>query len=214
MPAVFIPGSCGRIEARHHVADKAVAPMALVLHPNPQFGGSMNTLLVYTLFTVFQDMGCHVLRFNYRGVGRSVGDFVADTRIVEDAAAVWAWMREQHPESAGTWIAGFSLGAWIGLQLGGRLQGLDGCIAVAPPVNKLDFSSIEPLTVPHLVIHGTEDALVPQLDVQRFVERRAGAGGLDWTLRFVNGASHFFENQQEEVACVASQWLAPRLKHA
>ena len=73
MPDIILPGSAGRIEARYQRQKAPGAPMALVLHPHPQFGGTMNHPLVYDLFHMFHGLGCTTVRFNFRGVGRSQG---------------------------------------------------------------------------------------------------------------------------------------------
>ena len=75
MPDIILPGSAGRIEARYQRQKSPGAPMALVLHPHPQFGGTMNNPLVYDLFHMFHGLGCTTVRFNFRGVGRSQGTF-------------------------------------------------------------------------------------------------------------------------------------------
>jgi alpha/beta superfamily hydrolase len=73
MPDIILPGSAGRIEVRYQRQKPPGAPMALVLHPHPQFGGTMNNPLVYDLFHMFHNQGCTTVRFNFRGVGRSQG---------------------------------------------------------------------------------------------------------------------------------------------
>src|SRR5947207_3021839 len=75
MPEVIINGPEGRIEGRYHHARGGTAPMALVLHPHPLHGGTMNNKLVYTLYQCFVRRGFSTLRFNFRGVGRSQGSF-------------------------------------------------------------------------------------------------------------------------------------------
>ena len=75
MPDVIINGPEGRIEARYHHARAPAAPMAIVLHPHPQHGGTMNNKVVYTLYQCFVRHGFSTLRFNFRGVGRSQGSF-------------------------------------------------------------------------------------------------------------------------------------------
>jgi len=75
MPEVNISGPAGRIEARYHHNPRPNAPVALILHPHPQFGGTMNNQVVYHLYYAFQRRGFSVLRFNFRGVGRSQGAF-------------------------------------------------------------------------------------------------------------------------------------------
>ncbi len=73
MPDIILPGPAGRIEVRYQRQKASGAPMALVLHPHPQFGGTMNNPLVYDLFHMFHGLGCTTVRFNFRGVGRSQG---------------------------------------------------------------------------------------------------------------------------------------------
>ena len=87
MPDVIINGPEGRIEARYHHARGGTAPMALVLHPHPLHGGTMNNKVVYTLYQTFVRRGFSTLRFNFRGVGRSQGSFDRGEGELADAAA-------------------------------------------------------------------------------------------------------------------------------
>ena len=88
MPELIINGPAGRIEARyHHEAKDATAPIALILHPHPQFGGTMNNQVVYTLYHPFAARGFSVLRFNFRGVGRSQGVWDGGPGELADAAS-------------------------------------------------------------------------------------------------------------------------------
>ena len=71
MPEIFFTGPAGRLEGRFHPAKQRNAPIAILLHPHPQFGGTMNNQIVYQMYYAFAERGFHVLRFNFRGVGRS-----------------------------------------------------------------------------------------------------------------------------------------------
>ena len=75
MPEVIFNGPAGRIEARYTQAKPAGAPIAILLHPHPTFGGTMNNPIVHMLYELFRSRGFSVLRFNFRGVGRSQGLF-------------------------------------------------------------------------------------------------------------------------------------------
>ena len=75
MPEVIFTGPAGRLEGRYQPAKQKGAPIAIVLHPHPQFGGTMNNQIVYNLFYIFANRGFSALRFNFRGVGRSQGAF-------------------------------------------------------------------------------------------------------------------------------------------
>ena len=75
MPEVIFNGPAGRLEGRYQPSKEKSAPIAIILHPHPQFGGTMNNQIVYQLFYMFQKRGFTTLRFNFRGIGRSQGEF-------------------------------------------------------------------------------------------------------------------------------------------
>lgn len=198
MPSVTIAGPAGSLEGRFHRASQPDAPIVLVRQPNPKFGGTMNTLVVYSLFTAFQDAGFSVLRFNFRGVGRSVGEFTGGPGELADATAAWGWLRAECPQAKAKWGAGFSFGAWIALRLLVRDGGFDGFVAVAPPANNLDFSFLAEWRTPGLIVHGTADQLVPE-EVVKQLAAKPRAPGVTVDYAPIAGASHFFDTGQEEL---------------
>ena len=119
MPEVIFNGPAGRLEGRYQPAKDKNAPIAMVLHPHPhpKFGGTMNNKIVYDLFYMFVERGFTAIRFNFRGVGRSQGEFDHGSGELSDAAAALDWVQSLHPDSRGCWVAGFSFGAWFGMQL-------------------------------------------------------------------------------------------------
>ncbi len=209
MPSVTISGPAGSLEGRFHRAVHPGAPIAVVLHPNPKFGGNMNTLVVYSLFTTFQDAGFSVLRFNFRGVGRSAGEFSGGAGELADAQAAWAWLRAECPQAKAKWVAGFSFGSWIGLQLLVKVGGCDGFVAVAPPANNLDFGFVSEWHSPGLIVHGTADSLVPEAVVKELAARPC-APGITVDYAPVAGASHFFDTGQEELVRAVSGFVKQR----
>ena len=132
MPEVIFTGPAGRLEGRYHPAKQKNAPIAMVLHPHPQFRGSMNHPIVYQVYYAFVARGFSVLRFNFRGVGRSQGSFDHGTGELSDAAAALDWAQTINPEARACWVAGFSFGAWIGMQLLMRRPEVEGFISIAP----------------------------------------------------------------------------------
>ena len=165
MPEVIFTGPAGRIEGRYHPARQKNAPIAIVLHPHPQFGGTMNHQIIYQLYYAFVHRGFSALRFNFRGVGRSQGAFDHGTGELSDAASALDWAQSINPEAQSCWIAGFSFGAWIGMQLLMRRPEIEGFISIAPPANLYDFSFLAPCPSSGLIIHGDKDAVVPHKDV-------------------------------------------------
>jgi alpha/beta superfamily hydrolase len=104
-------GPDGRLEGRYHHAGESGAPLALVLHPHPMHGGTMNNRITYAMYQSFQRLGFSVMRFNFRGVGRSQGRYDGGIGEIGDAAAALDWMQMVNPSSSGLWIAGYSFGA-------------------------------------------------------------------------------------------------------
>src|SRR6185312_3841141 len=99
MPEVVFNGPAGRLEGRYTASREENAPIALLLHPHPQHGGTMNNKVVYTLFQAFLRRGFSVLRFNFRGVGRSQGQFGRGEGELADAASALDWLQAANPNA-------------------------------------------------------------------------------------------------------------------
>ena len=135
MPSVIFPGPEGRLEGRFSPPPRPRAPVAMILHPHPEGGGTMNDRIVQRLYKTFADRGFATLRFNFRGVGRSQGSFDSGIGELSDAASALDWVQSIHPEAQTTWVAGYSFGALIGMQLLMRRPEVRGFISIAPPAN-------------------------------------------------------------------------------
>ena len=98
MPEVIFPGPDGRLEGRYHPQKDRDSPIALILHPHPQFGGTMNNRVVYELHYAFHRQGFSVMRFNFRGVGRSQGEFDQGIGELSDAASALDYLQAMKPE--------------------------------------------------------------------------------------------------------------------
>lgn len=193
MPEVIFNGPEGRIEGRYQPGKEPNAPVAIILHPHPQFGGTMNNQIVYNLFYMFVQRGFAVLRFNSRGVGRSQGLFDHGVGELSDAAAALDWLQALNRESRGCWIAGFSFGAWIGMQLLMRRPEITGFVSVSPPANMYDFSFLAPCPSSGLVINGTADRVAPPADTTALVNKLHEQQGITVTHEQIEGADHFFK---------------------
>ncbi len=173
--------------------------MVLVLHPHPQGGGTMNNKVVYNLYNTFVQRGFSALRFNFRGVGRSQGCFDQGQGELADAAAALDWIQTQNPDAAGCWIAGFSFGAWIGMQLLMRRPEIEGFISVAPPANLYDFTFLAPCPASGLIIHGDADDLVPAESVKTLAAKLSAQRGIVIQHTNIPGANHFFQDKLDEM---------------
>jgi alpha/beta superfamily hydrolase len=211
MPEVIINGPAGRIEGRYHHESAAGAPIAIILHPHPQFGGTMNNQIVYNLYYAFAQRGFSVIRFNFRGVGRSQGLFDNGPGELSDAATALDWLQLANPDAKSCWIAGVSFGAWIAMQLLMRRPEIDGFISVAPPANLYDFSFLAPCPSSGLMIHGDRDRVVPGNAVKTLVDKLKTQKGIVVTHEIVPGANHFFEDKVEDLIGVVDRYLDKRL---
>lgn len=194
MPEIIFNGPAGRLEGRYTHSKTPHAPLALVLHPHPEQGGSMNNRVTHAMFHTLAQRGFSTLRFNFRGVGRSQGTFDRGEGELSDAAAALDWLQEFNPNAPHVWVAGFSFGAWIGMQLLMRRPEIRGFISVAPPAHVYDFTFLAPCPSSGLIIHGSRDSIVPEPAVEKLVQRLRAQKGIKIDYRVIDDASHFFNN--------------------
>lgn len=207
MPEVIINGPEGRLEGRYHHSPQPNAPIALVLHPHPRHGGTMNNKIVYNLFHAFAKRGFSVLRFNFRGIGRSEGTYDNGLGELSDAASALDWMQSHNRDASCCWIGGFSFGAWISMQLLMRRPEIAGFISVAPPANVFDFAFLAPCPSSGLVVQGTSDEQVPEPEVAKLVERLTAQRGIAIDYHRVEGANHFFTDRIDELNVAVGSYL-------
>lgn len=194
MPEVIINGPAGRLEGRYTHSKTPNAPLAIVLHPQPEHGGTMNNKLTYYLFQTFVERGFSVLRFNFRGVGKSQGAYDEGEGELSDAASALDWMQDLNKNAPYVWVAGFSFGAWIGMQLLMRRPEVAGFISIAPPSNAYDFSFLAPCPTSGLILQGGKDNIVPPHHTEQLAERLRAQKGIEIDYRTIDGAGHFFND--------------------
>ena len=211
MPEVIFNGPAGRLEGRYQPSTEKNAPIAIVLHPHPQFGGTMNNKIVYDLFYMFQQRGFTTLRFNFRGIGRSQGEFDHGSGELSDAAGALDWVQSLHPDSKTCWVAGYSFGAWIGMQLLMRRPEVEGFISIAPEPNRYDFSFLAPCPSSGLIVHGEKDIVAPAKDVTTLVEKLKTQKGIVIDQQVIPGANHFFADRLEPLMESITSYLDMRL---
>ncbi|MEQ5777862.1 alpha/beta hydrolase [Thalassospira sp. NFXS8] len=210
MPEVIFNGPEGRLDGRYHHNGADNSPIALILHPHPQQGGTMNNKLCFNLFNMFKDRGYSVMRFNFRGVGRSQGVYDHGIGELSDAASALDWMQTYNTNSRSTWVAGYSFGAWIGMQLLMRRPEIDGFISIAAPASDYDFTFLAPCPSSGLIIHGTRDENVPLNSVTKLGDKLNSQKGIEVSMCLIEGADHYFAKQQEEVVRQTSSYLDKR----
>ena len=197
MPAVHdLTGPAGALEALRE--EPAGPPRAAVVfaHPLPTHGGTMHTKAVYQGAKALLRIGCAVLRFNFRGVGRSAGSFTGGPGERGDFTAALDYMAAKYPHVP-LWAAGFSFGAWIALETGAVDDRVNVLIGIAPPVTRegYDFSNVRTSTRPKFFVQGESDDICPIQDMWKFY----GELPEPKELVVIDGADHLFDGHTAEV---------------
>src|SRR4029453_4465071 len=211
MPEVVLTGAAGRIEGRYTQGKSETAPAALILHPHPKAAGQMNNTVAVQLFHLFMKRGFSVLRFNFRGVGRSQGEFDGGIGELADAATALDWLQSTNPPASQCWVAGYSFGAWVGMQLLMRRPETDGFISVSPPTNAYDFSFLAPCPASGLILHGGADSVVPPIEVERVVSKLRTQKGITIDYDVVEGGTHFWMENLPDLESRVGAYLDKRL---
>ncbi len=214
MPEVIFNGPEGRLEGRYYPSSRPNAPVALLLHPHPQHGGTMNNKIVYSLYQIFTKHGFSSLRFNFRGVGRSQGRFNNGQGELSDAASALDWMQSQNPTMSSCWIAGFSFGAWVAMQLMMRRPEIQGFISIAPPASLYDFSFLAPCPASGMIVHGDKDEVIPQSSVDKLAQKLQKQKNITIDYRTIEGSDHFFNNHLDTLSGHIEEYLDKALTKA
>ena len=162
----------------------------------------MNNKVAYNLHYCFFRLGFAVLRFNFRGVGKSQSGYGPPlddgSGELADAAAALDYIQGLHPNAKQCWVAGFSFGAWIGMQLLMRRPEINGFVSVAPPTNRFDFSFLAPCPSSGLIVNGTDDQIATASSIDQLVAKLASQRGIAVEHASVEGAGHFFDGEHME----------------
>ena len=213
MPEVIFAGPDGRLEGRYQRGKGDNPPVALILHPHPLFGGTMNNRATFELYNLFSRKGFAVLRFNFRGIGRSQGEYDHGQGELADAATALDYLQQMNPNTPYAWVAGFSFGAWIGMKLLMRRPEITGFISVSAPANLYDFSFLAPCPSSGVVLHGEIDKVCTPEETRVMVERTRTQKGRKIEFQIIPGADHFFETHMDEMIAASEAYLDKRLAH-
>ena len=216
---LFIPGPAGQLQAiatpGRKSGDKPPKPaandaqqVAIVCHPHSLMGGTMNNKVVHTIAQTHRDQGHHVVRFNFRGVEQSEGEYAGGIGESDDLLAVMEWVKSCFP-AAKIWLAGFSFGAFVAartlsmaLAKGYQVQHL---LLVAPAVENYPFTDLTEFAVPMTVIYGDQDEVVDCSEIVAWFDSVA----TEKQVACLAGAGHFFHGRLTELkSTVAAKCFA------
>ena len=159
----------------------------------------MHNKVVYAIYHAFAERGFSVLRFNFRGVGRSQGEFDQGLGELSDAAAALDWVQTFNKNAPQCWVGGFSFGAWIGMQLLMRRPEISGFLSISPPANLYDFSFLAPCPSSGLILAGEADRHAPMEDVAKLVKKLSAQRGIAIDYRTVKNADHFYKDHLDDL---------------
>jgi uncharacterized protein len=207
---VRIAGPAGEIEALVEVpAEPSAADgagpgcFAVVCHPHPLYGGTLDNKVVYTLARAFVELGAPAIRFNFRSVGASAGSYDEGRGETADALAVIAYGRGRWP-GASLWLAGFSFGGAVAVRAAAQAEP-GRLVAVAPGVTRVAMEGVASPTCSWLVVQGDADDVIEPAAVLDWAKRQSPAP----VVSLLPGAGHFFHGRLHELRAVVLDFFAP-----
>jgi alpha/beta superfamily hydrolase len=189
-----LPGPAGRLEALLDEPDGAPRAAVVFAHPLPTRGGTMHTKVVFQSAKALTRIGCVVLRFNFRGVGRSDGTWDNGRGELDDYRAATDFLASKYPDLE-MWAGGFSVGSYIAMTCGADDERMCALIGIAPPVDRYEFASVKLSAKPKFIIHGERDEIISLKAVREFYARLEEPK----ELVEIDRAGHLFDGQSQEV---------------
>lgn len=181
-------------------AGRVGAPAAVICHPHPRFGGSMNNNVVLGVEAVLSDADFTTLRFDFRGVGRSRGTYGDGTGEREDVLRAVEFLKSDSTTGV-VFVVGYSFGAMVGLRAAAADARIEAAVGIAPPTVLYPFDFISEMGKPLLLIAGSRDEFCAPDDLKQYLEPVAGR------MEIVPGADHFFMGQEQRVGELARDFL-------
>lgn len=194
-----ITGMAGNLEGITHLPEGAPRAIAVVAHPLPTMGGTMDNKVVMTLAKTFVELGCATLRFNFRGTGDSAGEFDEGDGEVDDVLAVVSYAQQQYGELP-LILSGFSFGGYVQARAAEQLLP-HALVLIAPAIGR--FASIATPHVPHntLLIHGDKDEIIPLADVLQWARMQ------HLPIVVLPNATHFFHGRLNQIKEIVRRHL-------
>jgi hypothetical protein len=190
---LFVDGPAGKLEAIiEEPEDREPVEAALICHPHPRHGGTMHNKVVHRLARGLRKAGCVVLRFNFRGVNLSQGEYDNGVGETEDARAALLELRSRYPLLP-TIVGGFSFGSRVALRVAVSDENISRTIAVGFPTKYPNREYVHQIRVPKFFIQSTHDEFGPREELQEFFDSLPAPKQLSW----IESSDHFFRDSLE-----------------
>ena len=190
---IFFNNSRKKIEGVYFQSTNINNSAAIIISPHPLYGGTMNNTVIHNIFYVLVKNNFSVLKFNFRGVGKSMGYFDHGNGELMDAAIAFDWLRNKNPEARDYWVIGFSFGAWLALQLLLRRPEINYFIMIAPTTASYDFNFVFPCPASGIIIQGNRDVISKQEDSYKLYQKLSREN-MNVYYKLIVGADHSFFN--------------------
>jgi len=207
---VLISGPSGQLEGiLSSPTQDLVCGLAVICHPHPAHEGTMNNKVVHFLAKTFNNNGFAALRFNFRGVENSEGQYNEGKGEILDTLAAMSWLQQQYDPGLPLWLAGFSFGGYTSLNAAGQ-SNIAGLISVAPAIHLFDFIALPHPECPWLVIQGEKDEIVKYDDVLQWTKQKLP----NPELITLPNASHFFHGQLNLLSDHVADFIQTQAKNS
>ena len=191
---------------------KKNSPVAVVLQPHPQYGGTMNNKIVVETYNIFIRNNFSVLRINFRGVGKSDGTFDNGQGELSDAAAALDWIERENRDYSQCWVSGFSFGSLICMQLIMRRPEVSKFVAIAPQPNVYDFTFLAPCPASGQIIYGEKDELVSKNSIIDLNNRLKSQKGIEVIFSEIKNSNHFFKGKEDELKKTIDKYIKDKTR--
>lgn len=203
---MLIDGPAGQLEVMTLAPAHAKNAIAFICHPHPLYQGTMRNKVVFTIAKAFDDLGVKTVRFNYRGVGQSEGDYGEGLGETEDLLALVNLAKKEYPDHV-MYLAGFSFGTFVATKACNELPEVKGLLTVAPSMVHFDFSSFNDIHCPWLIIQGTADEVISMPAVFDFAKSNADRV----ELQVFDGVGHFFHGELTRLREAIKHYFEPKV---
>ena len=209
---IILSSLTGNLHASYFKNDNPKAPIAVVFHDIPENNGNMNEKVNYTIFYSLIKNGFSVIRFDFKGCGKSKGTFENGEQELIDASTVIDYIQSKHEEASEFWLAGVGFGAWVAMQILMRRIEITNYIAVSPYPKKYDYNFFSTPQCNGVIIGASNDEVIKEDNLKQLVSNlnKSKYGKVDYIS--IKNASHNYIGKLNELYNCITKYIKKNLK--